>query len=72
MNAKNEILLNVQGMTCGNCVRHVGEALRGVEGVTDVDVRLKEGQALVRHDGRAPLDRLIAALDEEGYGATPA
>jgi copper chaperone len=72
MSAPSETLLNVQGMSCGNCVRHVGEALRGVEGVTDVEVRLDEGRALVRHDGRATLERLIAALDEAGYDGSAA
>ena len=35
------IELQVQGMSCGSCVKHVTEALRPVEGVSDVAVDYK-------------------------------
>ena len=62
--------LNVEGMTCGNCVRHVGDALRGLPGVTGVEVRLDERKAIVQHDPHAaPLDALLAAVRDAGYEA---
>ena len=67
-----ETLLQVDGMTCGSCVRHVDHALRGVGGVTGVEVRLKEGRVLVRHDDEAPLDQLVEALRDAGYEARAA
>lgn len=33
----------VDGMTCGNCVRHVTEELTALPGVTDVQVQLVAG-----------------------------
>ena len=45
------IELNVEGMSCGSCVKHVTEALNTVEGVTKVDVDLQA--ARVRVTGRA-------------------
>ncbi len=61
--------LSVTGMTCGNCVKHVTEALRTLPGVTQVDVALHEGRATIEHDGRASSDSMIAAVQEEGYQA---
>jgi copper chaperone len=65
-----ETSLRVTGMTCGNCVRHVTEALRGVPGVSAVDVALAEQRARVLHDpARAPVPALIAAVEAAGYEA---
>jgi copper chaperone len=69
MSSQRETLLQVEGMTCNNCVRHVSEALRGIDGVTEVDVRLKEGNVLVRHDDVAAVPKMIEALADAGYDA---
>ena len=63
------INLSITGMTCGNCVKHVEKALKGVAGVTEVEVDLAAGAARVVGDfsrGTAPI---IEVLDEEGYPA---
>lgn len=63
------INLSITGMTCGNCVKHVEKALKGVEGVQEVEVDLTAGAARVMGDfskGAAPL---IEVLSEEGYPA---
>lgn len=62
-------LFTVTGMSCQNCVRHVREAIASVKGVLSVEVDLASGSARVEH---TELDEaaLIAALDDEGYGAT--
>lgn len=70
---KTESLIRVTGMTCGSCVRHVGGALRKLQGVEDVDVRLEAGEVLVGYDARAvSLPALVAAIEEEGYVASVA
>ncbi|HYR43441.1 MAG TPA: heavy metal-associated domain-containing protein, partial [Terriglobia bacterium] len=40
--------LTVEGMTCGNCARHVREAIQGVSGVNAVSVDLASHKASVR------------------------
>ncbi|WP_138517151.1 heavy-metal-associated domain-containing protein [Rhodoferax bucti] len=66
-----EILeLNVQGMRCGACVKHVTKALMSVPGVAHVDVDLENGRAKVRADLQAGSESLIAALASEDYPAT--
>ena len=62
--------LQVQGMTCGSCVRHVNQALTPVAGVNRVEVDLNTG--LVRVEGNADSTALITALDDAGYPAQAA
>jgi copper chaperone CopZ len=65
-----ETTLRVTGMSCGNCVEHVAQALRQVPGVAAVDVALAEQRARVTHDpARAPVPALIAAIEAAGYEA---
>lgn len=61
--------LKITGMSCGNCVRHAHEALAAVPGVTQAEVTLDPGQAIVTHGEETTLDALIAAVEEEGYDA---
>ncbi len=60
--------LTITGMTCGNCVKHVRQALLSVTGVTDAEVDLATGNATVIHEA-ADTASLIAAVVEEGYQA---
>ena len=63
------VLLKIDGMTCGHCVMGVKTALAGVPGVTgQVEVDLKTGQARV--EGAADPEALMAAVRDEGFGAT--
>ena len=59
--------LEVTGMTCQNCVRHVTEALKEVPGVNSVDVSLEGKKAtLVVGDGFAQ-QAAVDAVSEAGY-----
>jgi copper chaperone len=70
MTTTHETTLDVTGMSCGSCVRRVSTALRGLHGVANVDVRLKEGKVIVRHDPtKTSATALVAALDKAGYGS---
>lgn len=72
MSEKQETLLCVTGMTCGSCVRHVDRALREVDGVEDVEVRLSNGRVRVVHGAESSLEELVEALREAGYDAARA
>lgn len=62
-----ELIFDVRGMTCDNCVQHVTKAVRDVEGVEDVKVELDAKRATVR--GEADPAKVVAAIEEEGYEA---
>lgn len=56
----------VEGMSCMHCVHHVSEALKEVEGVTDVKVSLAEKTALVNSND-VEFAVLQHAVTEAGY-----
>jgi len=62
-----ELKLKVTGMTCQHCVRAVTTALERVPGVDKAEVDLESGVAVAY--GQVQADKLIAALNEEGYDA---
>ena len=61
--------LAIEGMTCGNCARHVTEALQGVPGVQSAQVNLEAQAATVRWSPGAPADieALVKAVTEAGF-----
>ena len=62
-----EKTINVKGMTCPNCVKHVTKALSGMEGVSDVAVDLAAGTAKFTASREIPDSELAAVLDDAGY-----
>ena len=61
--------LEVQGMSCGGCVKSVSTALTRVTGVSTVDVDLQAGRATVTGDLPQGGDPLVLALTAAGYPA---
>ena len=67
------VRLAIAGMHCASCVGRVEAALRGVPGVSAAQVNLATAEARVAHDPRrAPLDALLRAVEQAGYGARAA
>lgn len=62
--------LTVTGMTCTHCQKAVEDALAAVPGARGVKVDLDRGVALV--GGDADPQALVAAVEDEGYGASTA
>jgi uncharacterized membrane protein YraQ (UPF0718 family)/copper chaperone CopZ len=60
--------LKVDGMRCNGCVTSVQRALSEIAGVTDADVRLDEGRALIRGEGYS-IQELIEAVNSLGFEA---
>ncbi|MFO0551958.1 MAG: heavy metal-associated domain-containing protein [Polyangiaceae bacterium] len=61
--------LEVTGMTCGSCVRHVKQALERIDGVERAEVQLTPGRAAVKHRVGLTAQELLGAIEEEGYEA---
>jgi len=61
--------LDVQGMTCSGCVKHVSKALQAVPGVDAVAVDLASGHVKVTTSEPVTSAALIAALKDEDYVA---
>ena len=55
-------------MTCGNCVRHVEQALKNLAGISQLEVNLEKHEALVEYDSTlVTYESMAATLKEAGY-----
>lgn len=57
----------IEGMSCGNCVKHVTESLSEIDGVKNVNVNLDEKYAMVDIDNTDLESAIKFAVDEAGY-----
>ncbi len=57
--------INVDGMTCSHCVKHVKDSIEEIEGVLNADVRLAEKIAVVK--GKFDRSKVEAAIVNAGY-----
>lgn len=58
----------IDGMSCGNCVNHVQNALNALEDTSVIEIELKGKYALV--DTKADNRTLTDIIEEEGYEVT--
>jgi len=66
-----QLVLNIEGMTCGHCVMHVTAALQKVKGVIKADVDLNKKSATVTYQpGSATKEQMVKAVEEAGYKAS--
>ena len=63
--------LSLEGMHCASCVTTIENALARVDGVTEASVNLATARARVRGKELDP-ERLVEAVRQSGYGASPA
>ena len=63
------VSLEVRGMTCDSCARHVEQALKGVPGVRSAEVSYANGIAKVSTGDGASVDALTSAIVRIGYSA---
>lgn len=67
------VALDVHGMTCESCERHVAEALATVPGVSEVRVSLTSGTATaIWAIGVPDVQALVDAIRAAGYDAKAA
>lgn len=65
------LVLHIEGMSCGHCLNAVTRALTQLPGVELGSVRI--GRADLRYDERTVEPaRIVAAVSEAGYRATAA
>ena len=63
---KTMVTLNIEGMMCGHCVKHVTDAISGL-GATDVNVSLEEKKAVFTMPAGQNVQAYIDAVTQEGY-----
>ncbi|WP_434629609.1 heavy-metal-associated domain-containing protein [Chromobacterium sp. CV08] len=63
-----ELILNIDGMSCGGCVGSVTGLLSGMAGVVGAEVSLEEKRARVQYDPAVVSpEELAAAVRDAGF-----
>lgn len=63
-----KITLNVQGMSCGHCVKAVEGSVGKLDGVQNVQVQLEAGKVEVAFDSsKVKLEDIKETIDDQGY-----
>ncbi|OCS85145.1 copper chaperone CopZ [Caryophanon tenue] len=62
-----EVTLNVQGMSCGHCVKAVEDSVGALAGVQTVAVNLADAQVTVAFDEAVTVDTIKETIEEQGY-----
>ncbi|MCP3763400.1 copper chaperone CopZ [Domibacillus sp. A3M-37] len=63
-----QTILNVQGMSCGHCVKAVEGSVGKLDGVQSVSVHLDENKVDVQYDAsKVTLDQIKETIDDQGY-----
>lgn len=59
--------INIEGMSCEHCVKHVTNALNELDGIVNVSVDLQGKNAVVEAVSDVPDAEITNAIDEAGY-----
>ncbi len=68
--SREEVSLDLEGMTCASCVARIERKLNRLEGV-EATVNFATERATVRHDASVTVDELVGAVEAAGYHARP-
>ncbi len=62
------VILNVNGMTCGHCVKAVETSVGALAGVQEVKVDLAEKKVSVAfNEDAVTVEQIKETIDEQGY-----
>ncbi|MDY6836752.1 MAG: cation transporter [Thermodesulfobacteriota bacterium] len=59
--------VKIKGMSCNHCVMAVTKALREIDGVKDVEVDLKKGEATFDATTSVHMDMVRTKIKKAGY-----
>ncbi|PKM49378.1 MAG: heavy metal transport/detoxification protein [Firmicutes bacterium HGW-Firmicutes-7] len=62
--------INIEGMSCAHCVKHVENALMEIEGTNKVIVDLKGNNAVIDLINNVSDEQLKEVIQEAGYDVT--
>ena len=59
--------IKITGMSCQHCVKAVTEALEDIDGIENVSVNLKGGEATFDEKGSVDMDVVRKKVEDAGY-----
>ena len=64
----NQVTLQVEGMTCGHCVKSVENSVGGMNGVDRVLVELNDGTVAVEYnENEVNVQEIKDTIEDQGY-----
>ena len=63
-------IINIEGMSCENCVKHVTESLENINELNSVKVSLLRNAAKVESKEDVEDEKLKKAIEDAGYKVT--
>ena len=64
----DHVTLNVEGMSCGHCVKSIENSVTAISGVDNVQVQLDSGTVNVEFNKDAvEVEQITNAIEEQGY-----
>ena len=62
------VTLNVQGTSCGHCVKAVESSVSELNGIESVKVNLDEAKVAISfNDAQVSLEQIKETIEEQGY-----
>lgn len=66
-------IINIDGMTCNNCVKSVHNVVSKLDGVQTISVSLENNQATATFDdSQITAEQIASTIDDAGFEATVA
>ncbi len=65
-----QVVIKVDGMRCGGCVRRIEQVLAQIDGVVLAEVTFAQGARIVYFPAKVKVEALKRAIDQIGYKAT--
>ena len=63
-----KVTLNVEGMSCGHCVKAVEGSVGKLTGISNVKVHLENGTVDIEYNNEeVSLDAIKETIDDQGY-----
>ena len=70
-NPMQTLTLNINGMTCGGCVKSVNTILQNIDGVSRAEVSLENQNAVIEFNpAKTDAAALIKAVEDGGFDAS--
>ncbi len=64
----SNVTLNVQGMSCGHCVKAIEGSVGQLDGINEVKVNLSEAQVeIVYNESKVSLEKVKETIEDQGY-----
>lgn len=63
----NQVTLQVEGMSCGHCVKSVENSVGALNGVERVLVELNNGTVAVEYNNDVDVKKITDTIEDQGY-----